>query len=158
MSVDACVRALEASDSLVELTSLLNRAYDRLARQGFNYVAATQDVAMTRERIDGAECYVAVLAGRIVGTICFYAERGGGPASFGQFAVEPDLQGNGLGTRLVALVEERARALGSDEIECDTAEGVTRLVAYYKRLGYEVRRRVRWGHATYDSLILGKRR
>ena len=61
------VRPLAAEDSLVELTTLLHRAFARLKRMGLACRSADQPVAVTRQRIGQGECFVAVCGGRIVG-------------------------------------------------------------------------------------------
>lgn len=158
----------EARDSYDEVTRFLHAAYRGLAEMGLNYVAATQDAATTRGRIAAAAaCWVAHQAGSIVGTICYYGEspsadhpdwyRRGDVSFFGQFGVEPSLQGSGIGSRLLAAAEARAIADAKTEFACDTAEPAHHLVAYYSRLGFRVVGRHRWPHAVYDSLILSKR-
>jgi GNAT superfamily N-acetyltransferase len=122
-----------------------------------------QPVERTRARAADGECYVAVEGGRIVGT--FTVGLGGadppayarpGMALFQQFAVEPALQGSGLGSRLLRHAEERARALGAKEIALDTAEGATHLVRYYEARGYALAGHVRFAGKTYRSVVLTK--
>ncbi len=50
--------------------------------------------------------------------------------------VHPDLQGSGLGKKLMAFVEEKARELGMESIRFDTRGEFTRVVEFYKKLGY----------------------
>lgn len=52
-------------------------------------------------------------------------------------AVHPRDQGHGLGRRLMAYVEARARELGSSEIRLYTNERMTENLAFYARLGFE---------------------
>jgi GNAT superfamily N-acetyltransferase len=158
----------EARDSYEEVTRLLHAAYRGLAEAGLNYVAATQDAKTTRERMSAATaCWVARQAGNVAGTLSYYAES---PSSndpdwyqrrevsfFGQFGVEPSLQGSGIGSRLLAAAEARAVADAKREFACDTAEPARDLVAYYSRHGFRVVGRHRWPHADYESLILSKR-
>ncbi|HVU64574.1 MAG TPA: hypothetical protein VHC70_11400, partial [Phycisphaerales bacterium] len=65
------VRPLEAEDSLAHLTYLLHRAYKQHADRGIKSLAAFQPEEVTRKRIAGGECYVALHVGKIVGTILF---------------------------------------------------------------------------------------
>ncbi len=110
---------------------------------------------------------MALLEGRLVGTIAFRdaAGTGGSPwldrpevASFGQFAVEPPLQGRGLGASLLDLVEARARETGARELALDTSEKATRLIAYYAKRGYRFIEHVQWDPAVvnYRSVVLSK--
>lgn len=160
------VRRLLPADSIPDLTRLLHRAYARLAAMGLRYMATHQSDAVTQERVGQGECYVAMSDGVLVATIMFkMADRTGGSpwldrpevASFGQFAVAPELQALGLGARLMDLVEARAAATGTEEIALDTAEPATHLVAWYGRRGYRLIEHVQWGHTNYRSVIMSKR-
>ena len=159
------IRRLGPGDSLEELTALLHRAYGALGAMGFNYTAVDQPVERTRERTSDGECWVAVEEGRIVGTATLglaeamadppeYARPG--MACFQQFAIEPALQGKGLGSRLLEHAEERARELGAKEIALDTAEGAAHLIRYYEARGYALSGHVRFGRKTYRSVVLRK--
>ena len=172
------IRRIEANDSIADLTALLHRAYAPLAAAGMRFLASHQDEAMTRERVANGECYVAVLAGgkkgggdgesaagRIVGTVvfippwvpdkCAYYSR---PevAWFQQFAVEPEFQRRGVGARLMDVVEARAAQTGAAEIALDTSERATRLIAYYRRRGYEIVDYAQWDVTNYRSVIMRK--
>jgi SAM-dependent methyltransferase len=71
--------------------------------------------------------------GRIVAT--GRGERHGDVARLGRFAVAPDAQGTGLGTRIITALEA---ALGPEveRFELFTGEYSTRNLALYRRLGY----------------------
>ena len=166
VATDPQIRRLNADDNLTELTALLHRAYAGLAAMGLNFVATYQDVQTTQSRIEGAECYVAEIDGRVVGTITFRdCARTGGcdwydrpdVASFGQFGVEPSLQGHGIGSALLAFVELRAKELGASEVALDTAEPAKHLLDYYSRHGYRIVDRVKWDVVNYSSVIMTKR-
>lgn len=160
------LRRLGAADSIPDLTRLLHRAYARLASMGLRYMATHQPYEMTRERAASGECWVAVSAGALVGTILFKpAERTGGSpwldrpevASLAQFAVVPELQGGGLGARLMDLAERRAAETGAEEIALDTAEPAAHLVTWYGRRGYRLVEHAQWAHTNYRSVIMSKR-
>ncbi|HEY2476344.1 MAG TPA: GNAT family N-acetyltransferase [Candidatus Cybelea sp.] len=158
----------QARDSFEELTRLLYAAYRRLGEMGLNFVATTQDIQTTRRRIAAATaCWVARKDGRLAGTLCYY---GGSPSKqhpawyepfdvgyFAQFAVEPSLQGSGIGTLLLAAAQTRAIAEGKTEFACDTAEPARHLIAYYARNGFRIVGRHQWPHAVYASVIVSKR-
>lgn len=177
---DICIRPVGPGDSIDELTALLHRAYARLGAMGLNYTAVDQSPEVTRRRIEGATCYVAIGGtGRLCGTVIVYppaagafsdddllaAQRSGdgaawlkqpGIAHLGQFAVDPDLQGQGLGARLMKTAEEKARSLGAREIALDTAEPAHHLVALYRRRGYRHVGYAQWTGKTYRSVIMSK--
>jgi len=149
------------------VTLLLHRAYARLAAGGLHFVAAHQDDDTTRTRIRGGVCLVAERDGAIVGTITYLppGEKGGcdwyerdDVAEFEQYAVEPALQGTGIGERLLGEAERRAIGDGAAELACDTAAPATGLIAMYRRRGYRIVQPVDWRPFTnYESVVLSKR-
>lgn len=167
------VRPLELEDSLAHLTELLHRAYKQHADRGIKALAAFQPEEVTRRRITGGECYVGTFLGKVVGTILFkdapstaaggvagstrieWFERGD-VATFSQFAVEPELQGRGIGQVLMQKVEQRARETGAAEIGLSTPEPAVWLVEMYKRHGYRIVDRVQWHETNYLSAIMSK--
>jgi GNAT superfamily N-acetyltransferase len=159
------VRPLSTSDSIHELTALLHRAYARLGGMGLNYTAVDQTVEVTRQRIQGGCCFVAMLDDVIVGTIvvhptyatndCEYFTRPGVAAAL-QFAVEPSSQGLGIGRLLLRSAEEWAITHGFRELAMDTAEPAEHLVRLYKGLGYAHAGWVQWPGKVYRSVVLSK--
>ena len=163
--VDPVIRRLEECDDIVELTHLLHKAYGELAAMGFRYLATHQTPEVTKERCESGSAFVAEFNGRIVGTVTFYdcSQTGGSPwydrldvCSFGQFAVDPEIQRSGIGSRLMDTVEALATQSGASEIACDTAEGAQHLIELYKRRGYRLVDTVDWQETNYISVILSK--
>ncbi|MGQ0627861.1 MAG: GNAT family N-acetyltransferase [Phycisphaerales bacterium] len=166
------IRRLRPSDSLTELTGLLHRAYAKQTAMGLHALASHQSPEVTRKRVSRGECFVAERDGRLVGTIMFqepaWGGGGGAPESgprwfrrpdvcnFSQFAVEPTLQGAGIGQRLLEAIEGRARELKMAELALSTAEPDAELVAFYRRRGYRDIERFDWGVTNYTSLIMSK--
>lgn len=159
------IRPWRSTDSAAELTELLHRAYARLAGMGLRFWATHQSAEVTEKRISEGECFVALADGVICGTILFRdaARTKGSPwydrpevASLGQFAVDPRLQNNGLGRRLIAHVEARAATSGARELALDTAEPALHLVEWYTRLGYRFIEHAQWQHTNYLSVLLSK--
>jgi GNAT superfamily N-acetyltransferase len=70
-------------------------------------------------------------------------------------AVRPGVQGRGVGSRLLALAEERARALGYDEVRLYTHVMMTENIAYYPRRGYTETHR--GGSDGYERVFFSKR-
>ena len=165
------IRALAARDSMQALTELLHRAYAPLAARGMNFTAATQTAETTARRAAEGHCFIAERRGRIVGTVtvCGPYEADAAPwaanvpafrdrdtAHFHQFAVDPDLQRQGLGRRLVAACESWALRHGYKRMALDTAEPATELRALYRRLGYAEVAQVHWEGKAYRSVIMEK--
>lgn len=163
---DILIRPLHADDCVDEITSLLHRAYKKNADMNIHFVASHQDRSVTRERLDNGPSFIAELDGRIVGTITltfpidvphaeYHTDKS--LASFGQFAVDPDLQKAGLGRRLIEAVEKEAIRLGAQEICLDTAQPADHLISYYQRLGYEIRAEADWQpEVNYKSWVMVK--
>lgn len=159
------LRCLTPSDSISELTHFLHRAYANLAAMGLRYMATHQSEEITQRRVAGGDCYVAISAGTLVGTILFKSieqTRGSAwldrphVASFGQFAVAPELRSMGLGARLMDLVESRGIETGAAELALDTAEPADHLVEWYSRRGYRFIEYVQWDTTNYRSVIMSK--
>ncbi len=162
---DVVIRPLKDSDSLEEVTDLLHRGYKRLADMGLHYLATYQDVPTTRRRISHGDCFVAVYHGKIIGTLTYFPPDviGGSPwlkrddvADMGQFAVDPDFQGNGIGGRMIAFMETYARNLGCAELSLDTAETAEHLIRWYEKLGYRFIEYVKWDITNYRSVVMSK--
>jgi GNAT superfamily N-acetyltransferase len=159
------LREFRESDSIVELTALLHRAYARLGVMGLNYTAVDQTPEVTAERIRGGSCFVVSSGAKLAGTIvtrptyaendCEYFTRHGVAAAH-QFAVHPEHQGSGIGRMLLQRAEQWARELGFVELAMDTAEQATHLVELYTRLGYRHVGWVQWPGKVYRSVVLSK--
>lgn len=162
------VRLFESRDSIHDLTDLLHRAYKKHADRGMRAIAAFQDDMTTAKRIAGGECYVAVLRDderRMVGTIVFKnaAQTKGTPwfergdiASFSQLAVEPWLQGRGIGGLLIRTAERRGVETGAAEIALSTPEPAQELLAMYTHKGYRTVEHMNWAGTNYRSAIMSK--
>ncbi len=136
---------------------------------GLHALASHQTPEVTRKRVSRGECFVAELDGKVVGTIMFQEPSwGGAPESgprwfrrpdvsnFSQFAVEPELQGRGIGRLLLDGIERRARDIGMAELALSTAEPDQELVAFYRKRGFREVERFDWGVTNYTSLIMSK--
>ncbi len=67
------LRRLRSGDSLDHLTKVLHRAFSRLGDMGIPCSSVNQPTALTRQRVEPGDCFVAVCEERIVGTITLYA-------------------------------------------------------------------------------------
>lgn len=130
------------------------------------FVASYQDDATTLERIQGGACFVAESDGRLVGTVTVYDGDPEDPCElyrrpdvmyFGQFGVEPSLQGSGIGRRLLGAAEDYARENGASELALDTSEKATGLIALYSRWGFEIVGTVDWDVTNYVSVLMAKK-
>jgi len=166
------IRPLTDDDCLQTLTALLHAAYASLAAQGWNFTAVNQSVDVTRDRLAGAQGFVAELDGRLVGTIAIRGPKPAGEAYIAdpppplyttpgtailsQLAVHPDCRGQGVGERLIDAAEAWAAAQGFAQIALDTAEPATALRRRYERRGYVTVGGVQWQGKTYASVLMSK--
>lgn len=136
------IRPLQSSDSLLDITHLLHRAYARLGAMGLNYTAVDQTPETTAARMAGGRCYVADIEGKLAGTIvvkptyaaneCEYFTRPG-VAAVHQFAVDPATQGQGIGRALL----QRLRNMGQ-------RTGFSRIGHGHRRTGTALDQTVHW--------------
>ena len=160
------IRGFREDDPIPVITKLLHEAYARLAAMGLRYTATYQEDEVTLRRLTRGIPFVAELDGEIVATVTLYPEASADCASawyrregvhhFGQFAVRPDLQSNGLGKRLIRLMEEEAATRGAKELALDTAEPAYHLRDWYERLGFREVETIQWSSTNYLSVILSK--
>lgn len=113
------------------------------ARQGWTHEADLVEGARTtpEELVDhvsapGKAVLTAWRGGALVGCV-HVAPSGERGAYLGMLSVRPDLQGGGLGKRLVAAAEAHARdALKARRMEMTVIRQRPELIAWYERLGY----------------------
>jgi GNAT superfamily N-acetyltransferase len=170
-TAEVTIRHLQAQDSLEEITSLLHRAYVRLAGMGLNFTAVDQSVEITAKRFADGQGFVAESLGVIAGTITvcgpydpekskwalqtewFYRKD---TAHFHQLGVDPPFQGFGIGDKLVQACEDWAVKQGYAFMALDTAAPADHLRTRYQRLGYREMSDVQWEGKVYRSVIMVK--
>lgn len=153
-------------DDVQALTELLHRAYSTHKSENRRFLATHQGADVTKDRLTEGKGFIVEFEGRVVGTATVYFPEPlphgdyhptGPIGSFGQYAVDPDVQGFGIGTKLLAYLEEVARSLGAKELALDTAETATELIGFYHRLGFRVVGTADWRPTTnYLSVIMSK--
>ncbi len=141
------------------LRQLVNAAYQELADMGLNFTGTFQDEAITRERMQGNDVFLAFKQGELVGTLSLEVEEhddGHTVLYLGQFAVAPANKRQGIGRQLLSLAEERAKQLGLNRLRLDTAVPAAHLVRLYESHGYSIINQVQWEGKTYASFIMEK--
>lgn len=165
MNNEILIRPYQPTDPIPEITALLHKAYGQLAAQGMRYLASHQGDKTTLERLTFGTSFLAIKDNAIVGTITLYGPypeaevplyRQEGVNHFGQYAVDPDLQGSGLGKRLYQTVEDHCRKNNVKTLALDTAETAKHLIDIYQRWGFKIVDHVQWDCTNYRSVIMAK--
>ncbi len=158
-------RPLIESDSIEEINSLLKSAYSSLAAKGMKYGASHEDVDATRKNIAKGECHLVMNNKEMIGCVTLRrpeAEVGpdwyanSGIMTFGRFAINPQYQGQGIGSTFLDYIENRAKELGAMELALDTSERADHLIAMYAKRGYRFIQYHQWEITNYRSVVMSK--
>jgi GNAT superfamily N-acetyltransferase len=161
--VTLTVRDWRDDDDVDEITRLLHRAYASLAAAGLRYMATHQAPEVTLRRLKQGRAFVAEQDGRVIGTVTAYPPD---PTSivplyrhpktfhFGQFGVEPDHRGQGIGRALHQAALQHARDQGAHYMALDTAGPASELISTYQRWGYQIMARMSHTETNYESVIM----
>jgi GNAT superfamily N-acetyltransferase len=128
---DLVIRAATADDmpaisALVQHTVRISNGRD-YPPKAVELIVANFAPAKLGQRMAERDVFVCLKGGRIVGTIALGAER------LRSLFVYPELQGTGIGARLVAHLEAHARRVGVRELKLSSSLTAR---AFYERLGY----------------------
>jgi GNAT superfamily N-acetyltransferase len=165
MPPELIIRRWNDSDDVAALTDLLHRAYKPLADAGMRFFASHQSEAVTLDRISAGKTYLGEIEGRVIATVTVIAPEDAkgcswynrpDVATFGQLAVEPQMQKQGIAAQLLDVVEAEAKAMGATEIALDTSERADHLIAYYSKRGYRFIEYTQWPDVNYRSVIMSK--
>lgn len=159
------VRFFEDHDA-DNLTELLHSAYAELGARGLNYTAVDQDVATTRARARGGQCWVAERDGELIGTLTMslppstdlleltMAAREKHRAWLNQVAVSPAARCLGIAADLWRRGRAWAASQGATSVGVDTAVPAAHLVALYTAWGFAAIDTIHWPGKTYDSVVM----
>lgn len=159
------IRTLKESDSIEDLTVLLHRAYKAQIDMGLHPLAGRQSPEITHKRTHSGECLIATLDDRLVGTVLLQeVEDAGFPthflkpevAHFSLLGIDPEMQGLGVGRKLLDATQARAREMGFSELACSMAELDTNLMRFYEKLDFRHVEWWQWPYTNYRSAILSK--
>lgn len=130
---------IATDDDIPALETLINRAY--VAEAPFVYGLRT-DRADLRAKLATPNTWFLVVdtestddGARLAGCVCLDCDGVRGHISL--LSVDPDLQGHGLGTRLVRAAELQCEARrGCPVVELEVVSLRTDLFSFYEKLGY----------------------
>lgn len=166
-------RLFNSSDSVKEVNTLLLSAYKALAEKGMRFAASHEDEAATKRNIEDGECYIGILDNelvtcamlRIPNNIEKAGWKANGPSwyqvegvtTFGRFAVSPRFQGLKIGSKMMEVIESRARELGFLELALDTSEHADHLIKMYEERGYRFIEYHQWNITNDRSVVMSKK-
>jgi GNAT superfamily N-acetyltransferase len=159
------IRRLSADDSFEALTSIVRRAIDPLVQRNLNCTWLDRSTEPARQRLRRGDCFVAVVSGKIVGTITVHAADrtlspprcdGSTVACVGQIAVDPSHQGTGVGRALLRTAELWARSRQYLEIVVEVPEPARRLRGYLGRCGFRPTGTVQFEGKACRNVVLSK--
>ena len=125
---DATADDAAAISALVQRTAQISNRPDYTA-EALAFIVANFAADKVAGRMRERHTFICLIEGRVVGTIALGGDR------LRTLFVEPELQGSGVGARLVAHLEAHARTAGVAELKLSsslTARG------FYERLGYRM--------------------
>ena len=132
---------IATKDDLTELDKLVNSAYrGESSRKGWTTEAdllggIRTSVASLNEMISKKNAVI-LIAEEMDMEGCVFLEQQGKALYLGMLTVKPELQGKGIGAKLMAASEERAKELGCHTIKMTVITDRHELIAYYKRKGF----------------------
>jgi predicted N-acetyltransferase YhbS len=134
-------------DRWEEVLSLINRSFAYMDGVIDPPSSAHQLTAEgLRRKAEEETGFLATWEGRIIGCV-FVVEREH-DCYIGKLAVDPELQGQGIGKKLVEAAEEFATAMGKTALELQTRIELTANHGAFARLGF--REMARTAHDGYD--------
>ena len=133
-------------DDLDAIAALFAPALEQYRGSGGDWLldAYLAELIEVGGRFEAAETYVAVTAGRIVGSIAFYRDVAlegwstlpAGWSGFRALVVHPDIRGAGVGRMLVEQCVLRTREVGAPVLGIHTVALLEDAVRLYGRLGF----------------------
>lgn len=148
------------------VTKLLNVAFSTRKTEGLNFPAATITTAEIISKYKNSSCLIALDNKELVGVIIYkISEKQGARLWFydtiyinwNLLAVHPKFKNRGIGNKLIASMEKKARENNVDSIIGSTAAPAKALVNWYSRIGYK---KISYGSditTNYYSIIFQKK-
>lgn len=126
------------------LSRFVNQAYrGESARAGWTHEADLLDGTRVEESLlreelaRGVHYILAWQATNLVG--CYHFEQKNSQKSYvGMITVDPRLQANGIGKRLIEDAVSRSKSLGCTQLSLTVMEDRKELIAYYQRRGFQL--------------------
>lgn len=155
----------EKIHSIEEITELLHESYKVHLENGLQFWATTQTEEYTLQRFKKGIGIIVKNPNGIIGTITYYDScddndcdwyKNAHICRFGQFAVKPNLQKQGIGKLLINEVQKIAKTKHKNELSLDTSEKALSLINYYQKNGFRHIGYMQWHGVNYRSVIMSK--
>lgn len=133
-TADSAVIEQARIEDLAEILALQKTAYQSEAElhQDFTIPPLLQTLDQMEDDLNNQVMLKAVLDGRIIGSVRAFEQNG--TCFIGRLIVEPAFQNRGLGTRLMAAIEDAFRR--APRFELFTGHNSPRNMHFYPKLGY----------------------
>jgi ribosomal protein S18 acetylase RimI-like enzyme len=123
-----------------------------------NFVAFESPNAVRKRVENGDTPVLAYLQDQIVGTVRYARDTTDPQKGYiKRLAVLPEHRHSGCGDALMAFAESQLREMGVTRVELAIVATLTRLQAYYTRLGYTPKERKTFPTLPYEVLFMEKR-
>jgi len=155
------VRPLAATDSLVNVLAVLNRA--SAARHYPILVPQIEDDV--RAAIAGGSCFVAVHRALCIGVVTYHRETRWIRSAYlrqlhvgviRHIAVDPIAQRRGVGTMLLSCAEETARIDGAGELAIVIPDAAVEIIDFFERREYRLVEETDATQPLFSSVIYSK--
>lgn len=143
------------------ITELLHACFAEYKDMALHFAAVSQTPETTREELESAEAFVALDGEKLTGVVLAQSvlEKDDGKSTpctyLKKLAVLPEYRGNHLSDR---LIDEAEKAFPESKyLVLDTAMNAERLVSFYQRRGFEIRKYFCWENTNYVSVQMWKK-
>lgn len=159
----ACIQVVRKPAWVDEavITDLLHACFAEYKDMALHFAAVSQTPETTRAELESAEAFVALDGEKIAGVVMVQSilEKDDGKSTpctyLKKLAVLPEYRGNHLADR---LIDEAEKAFPESKyLVLDTAMNAERLVSFYRRRGFEIRKYFCWENTNYVSVQMWKK-
>lgn len=131
-TMETTIAGIEDAAQILRLQKMAYQSEAELY-QNYNIPPLTQTIAEIREKFDTQIFYKTVVENNILGSVRAYSDETS--CFIGRLIVHPDIQGKGIGTRLMNAIEEHFSEAQRYELFTGTKSIAN--IRLYERLGYK---------------------
>lgn len=130
-----------------------------ITRATFPSYVGFENTERVLRRFEGGDVIIlAEYDGQPVGTIAVFTETGtSGVGYIKRFGILPSYRGRGWGESMMGYAEQLLRDRAVDVAEVSVVSNLEGLVAYYGRLGYQIKERIKHRNVPFETTYLQKK-